>query len=118
MRRRAHTIPGRSSTTVDQATNSHDAPVPSERADGGVGFAQLVVREIASSRAAHGPVGSHHEGFAILLEELEEYWAHVRLRPDRRVPAEALEELVQIGAMAQRIAEDLDLATRRNRRVR
>lgn len=113
MRRR-----GPAGPSIDHATNSHDAAAATERADGGEGFGVLVQRELASARAAHGPVASHHEGFAILLEELEEYWAHVRLRPDRRVPAEALAELVQIGAMAQRIAEDLDLVPRRKRRGR
>jgi hypothetical protein len=78
-------------------------------------FPQMVETELAKAREAHGPVNSLHEGYAIIKEELGEFWRQVqrwhsqghkgRDTSDRK----ALKELVQTAAMCQRTAEDRGL---------
>jgi hypothetical protein len=60
----------------------------------------------------HAPQHSLHESYAVILEEVDELWDLVRLKKEDRDPAAVLKELVQIGAMAQRAAEDLALIPR------
>lgn len=56
---------------------------------------------------ASRPYGSAHEGFALLLEEVDELWDEVKKKTeDRAVPA-MLNELVDIVVVAKRMAEDL-----------
>lgn len=104
----------------DLATNSHDAgataaaataprdPFHAEQAAWDTIFARRQREELAQARRKHpDPVLSLHEGYAILAEEVDELWDLVRQRTQRRSGAAVLEELVQVAAMAQRIAEDL-----------
>lgn len=71
-------------------------------------FQRLAAAELARARRKHpGKQHSLHEGYAVLLEEVEEFWDEVKLRTSERDPANVLSELVQIAAMAQRTAEDL-----------
>ena len=72
-------------------------------------FADQVADELARARAAHPPIHSLHEGYAVLLEEVDEFWAEVKQRAGTGTRLAALLELVQIAAMAQRIAEDCGL---------
>jgi hypothetical protein len=69
-------------------------------------FAALVRRELERARRLHAPINSVHEGYAVLLEEVDEFWEHVKRRSSARVPREMLVELVQVAAMCQRVAED------------
>jgi hypothetical protein len=46
-----------------------------------------------------------HEAYAVILEELDEFWDEVRKK--EHCPEKMLRELIQIAAMAQRAAEDL-----------
>jgi hypothetical protein len=69
-------------------------------------FAALVQQELADAREGHAPLNSLHEGFAVLLEEVDEFKAEVWKNRSKRDLNHVLIELVQIGAMAQRIAED------------
>ncbi len=52
-------------------------------------------------------MNSAHEGYAVLAEEVDEVWDEVRKR--EHVKVALLREVVQVGAMAQRMAEDLGL---------
>lgn len=66
---------------------------------------QLVTTELRKARERHRNMRTLHEGYAVLLEEVDEFWDEVKKRnPD---PNALLEELVQISAMAQRVAEDV-----------
>jgi len=69
-------------------------------------FPTLVKNELERARNKHhGTQHSLHEGYAVILEEVDEFWDIVKSqRPD---PVHAIEELVQIAAMCQRTAEDL-----------
>lgn len=57
----------------------------------------------------HKPLNSSHEAYAVILEELDEFWAEVCKRRENRDRVAMLKELIQIGAMAQRAAEDIGL---------
>lgn len=72
-----------------------------------IGFPALVEMELAEARRGHKPQNSAHEGYAVLLEEMDELWEEVRKRRHSRSAFKMLGELVQIGAMAQRMAEDV-----------
>lgn len=71
-------------------------------------FLHKVALELLRAREKHTPpINSPHEGYAVILEEVDEFWDLVKSqRPD---PAKLLEELVQIAAMAERVAEDCGL---------
>lgn len=64
----------------------------------------LVELEIKKARKKHPPIETLHHGYGVLMEEVDEFWDHVKSQAPEAI--ETLKELVQIGAMAQRIAED------------
>jgi len=70
-------------------------------------FAKLQSQALQQARDKHARIGSRHEAYAVILEELEEFWAHVRSQ-SLAVPS-LLEELVHTAAMCQRAAEDLKM---------
>jgi NTP pyrophosphatase (non-canonical NTP hydrolase) len=76
-------------------------------------FAARVVIELAEARGNHGPYQNTHHGYAILLEEVDEFWDWVKQRRKDRLGDHGLSELVQIAAVAQRIAEDCGLVHRK-----
>lgn len=70
-------------------------------------FEQLVKEELARARQNHGPQNSYHEGYAVLLEEVDELWEEVKKKTSNRNHLESLMELVQIASCAQKMAEDV-----------
>lgn len=77
-------------------------------------FAYAVEQELASARAKYpSPMPTAHDAHGKIREECDEFWDEVKKKeavldtPEGR--AKMLNELVQIGAMAQRAAEDLGL---------
>ena len=70
-------------------------------------FRALVKEELARARDGHAPQNSLHEGYAVLLEEVDEFWDEVKKKTKNRDLKKTLAELVQIAAMAQRTAEDV-----------
>lgn len=74
-----------------------------------VSFAKFVEMELTRARESNPPISSVHAGYAIILEELDEFWEEVRKKPGVRREQDMMQELVQIAAMAQRVAEDLSL---------
>lgn len=62
------------------------------------GFVNDMENEAARARRKHQPFNSTHEAYAVILEELDEFWQEVKRRePD---PDAMYAELVQIAAMA------------------
>jgi len=61
-----------------------------------------VADEIARARRRFGPFASGHEGYAVLLEELDELWTEVKdnKRPDAERKPAMRKEAVQVAAMA------------------
>lgn len=70
-------------------------------------FPELVAAELVKSRAKHRDIQTIHEGYAVVLEELDEVWDEVKRRNvDYGL---LLKELIQTAAMCQRMAEDCAL---------
>lgn len=70
-------------------------------------FSELLKNELVKARIKNPPINSVHEGYSIILEEVDEFWDWVKMKKKLRDPNEMLTELVQIAAMAQRTAEDV-----------
>lgn len=70
-------------------------------------LARDIIDECKRARSLYPAFHTAHEGFAVLLEEVDELWEAVRLKqshPDRT--KKILEESNQIAAMAMRIRID------------
>ena len=68
---------------------------------------ELVRNELALARQKFGPFHSAHEGYAILLEEVDELWAEVKRRPEDVDVVRMAREAVQVAAMAVRFLMDI-----------
>lgn len=67
-------------------------------------YAQIQ-QEIDNSRSRHGEFTGSHEGYAVLLEEVDELWSEIKKR--NRSFTAMKEECVQIAAMAVKFIEDI-----------
>lgn len=65
----------------------------------------LVRHELAMAIERHGPMRSPHEGYAVLIEEVEELWAEVKAR-DVDIMA-MRDEALQVAAMGIRFVLDV-----------
>jgi len=66
-----------------------------------------VADEVQRARSKHGPMSGRHEAYAVILEELDEFWDECKKKsPD---PYRLEEELIQVAAMACRALADLGL---------
>ena len=72
-------------------------------------IADLVLLELMTAREKHTPLASAHEAYAVILEELDEFWEEVRKKRSNRIRITMREELVQVAAMAFRALGDLHL---------
>jgi hypothetical protein len=70
-------------------------------------FLEMVAAELTRAEAKHGGMSSHHEAYAVILEEVDEYWDQVKLQSDKRSNEAMLMELVQIAAMCAKAAKHL-----------
>jgi hypothetical protein len=61
-----------------------------------------VADELAAARRKFPGFSSRHEGYAILLEEMDELWQEIK----HGTPERAREEAVQVAAMAIRFITD------------
>lgn len=68
-------------------------------------FSELQAAELESAKSKHPPLKSAHEGYAVILEELDEVWVLTKMRRPNYEKMRA--ELVQVAAMAQRMAEEI-----------
>jgi hypothetical protein len=76
----------------------------------GMNVPEAVAEELARARVKHEAMNSLHEAYAVILEELDEFWEEAKSwrGTHRAYDAEkARKELVQVAAMAIRAAEDL-----------
>lgn len=62
-----------------------------------------VLAELARAQESFGPFASAHEGYAVLLEEVDELWHEVKHGTTER----QREEAVQVAAMALRFLVDV-----------
>jgi hypothetical protein len=66
-----------------------------------------VVRECESANLRYPPFNSAHEGYAVLLEEIDELWDEVKKSPKKRDLVLMRAEAVQVAAMALRFLIDV-----------
>lgn len=68
---------------------------------------EMVSAELDWACENHKPFNSAHEGYAVILEEVEELWDEVKKkRAERSVEAMRM-ECIQIAAMALRFIQDV-----------
>ena len=67
----------------------------------------LICEEFSRATAKNGAFNSAHEGYAVILEELDELWNEVKLKQSLRDPEKMRKEAVQVGAMALRFLVDV-----------
>jgi hypothetical protein len=58
-------------------------------------------------REKWGVHNSAHEAYAVLLEEVDELWDHVKTKQDNRSLIEMRKEAIQVAAMALRFAVEV-----------
>jgi hypothetical protein len=66
-----------------------------------------VQEELERATAANGPFNSAHEGYAVILEELDELWEEVRKKSRERDPEKLRKEAIQVAAMGVRFVLDV-----------
>lgn len=69
---------------------------------------EIVYKELDRATKKFGPFASAHEGYAIMLEELDELWEAIKQNDDEEIAKEA----TQVAAMSLRFLHDLILAGR------
>lgn len=69
--------------------------------------AEEVLRELARAIQKNGPMHGPHEGYAVILEELDELWDLVKAYPKRATREQMRGEAVQVAAMAVRFVLDV-----------
>lgn len=66
-----------------------------------------VEMELGRAMVNYPPFSSAHEGYAVLLEEVDELWAEVKKSPKNRDMKAMREEAIQVAAMAMRFVLDV-----------
>ena len=66
-----------------------------------------VAYELEKAEGKHAPLHSFQEAYAVLKEEVDEYWDEVKKRTHDR--ERICQELIQVAAMACRTLLDLDV---------
>jgi phage terminase large subunit GpA-like protein len=61
---------------------------------------------LAKAEARYAPMRGPHEGYAVILEELDELWAEVKRWP-KHDPADMRKEALHVAAMALRFIKDV-----------
>lgn len=64
-------------------------------------------KEVVFAEANYPAFASAHEGYSIMLEEVDELWEHVKVKQKNRNVAEMRKEAVQVAAMAIRFIKDV-----------
>jgi hypothetical protein len=65
--------------------------------------------ELEIAMQKHAPLQSAHEAYAVILEEVDEFWEEVRKKREERDPDKMVKELRQVAAMACRAIHDCQL---------
>jgi NTP pyrophosphatase (non-canonical NTP hydrolase) len=63
--------------------------------------------ELTRATAKYPPFNSAHEGYAVLAEEVDELWQHVKVKQGSRDVEAMRREAIQVAAMALRFANDV-----------
>lgn len=66
-----------------------------------------IAEEATRAAQKYTPFNSAHEGYAVLLEEVDELWDEVKKNPKARDMAKMRDEAIQVAAMALRFLTDV-----------
>jgi hypothetical protein len=69
--------------------------------------ASLALIEAREAELKFGPMTSPHQGYALILEELDELWDHVKQKEGKRDLNRMRDEAIQVAAMALCFVADL-----------
>jgi hypothetical protein len=82
-----------------------------------VGYSQAIYEEMAFASSKFPAFASEHEGYAILLEEVDELWEAVKLNQKNPERENLIcKECIQVGAMALRFLHDMQVRRESNER--
>jgi hypothetical protein len=84
--------------------NDNDAQVPGKPI---TALFDEVAIELLKAQEDWPQFNSAHEGFAVLHEEVEELWAHVKTNQKRRDLKAMKKEAIQVAAMGMRFALEI-----------
>ena len=70
-------------------------------------FLQAMWLELQKAEAKHAPQNSLHESYAVILEEVDEFWDEVKKQSEARDQNAIRKELVQIATMCWRCSRDV-----------
>lgn len=71
------------------------------------GILRAVIAEYEQAASEHAAWHSAHEGYAVLLEEVDELWDEVRRKRTLRDPDQMRREATQIASCAIRFVKDV-----------
>ncbi len=71
--------------------------------------------ELENAMNKFPPSNTAHEGYAVLLEEVDELWEHVKTKQGLRLTHLMRKEAIQIAAMAMRFAIEICTEEKGNR---
>ncbi len=66
-----------------------------------------LVDEVLDKAKDLSEINSLHEGYAILLEEVDEFWDEVKKKPKNRDKKKLIEEIVQCAACCKMLYEKI-----------
>lgn len=69
---------------------------------------RAVHEELLAAIESHGRFASAHEGYAVLLEELDEVWTEVKRKRGERNLVRLYRELTQVAAMAEKFMLEIE----------
>jgi hypothetical protein len=92
-----------SSGEDDMSNTAYDVAPPSAY----TGAAQAVWQELMQAVKQYPPMNSPHEGWAVIQEELDELWDHVRAKDSDRDRQAMYREAIQVAAMGIRFAVEV-----------
>ena len=72
-------------------------------------YAELVEKRLRDINKSKRPIHSHHDGYGKILEEVDELWDEGKKKEKKRDPRLTVLELMDISALCQKMAEDLNL---------
>lgn len=66
-----------------------------------------VYSELKRAQTQYAPIHGMHEGHSLILEEVDEFWEHVKVKQTLREHPKVHKELIQVAAMALRTILDV-----------
>lgn len=70
-------------------------------------FLEDVKKEAEKAVLKHGDFHSLHEAYSVTLEEMDEWWEHVKMKQSKRDHKAIYDELVQIAACCVKASQIL-----------